>query len=95
MCDSAGIGTTGDIWDRTIAVVEGDRPDIKQALDEDTGKGLKEYAKQLERWDKAVGHQAILMKRLNNQEQITALERMISKAKDSCSSEWWTRGFGE
>jgi hypothetical protein len=81
MCDAAGIDATGDVWDRTIAVVEGDRPDIKQALDEDSGPGLKEYVEQVERWDKAVGHQAILMKRLNYKQQIAVLEKKIKEAK--------------
>lgn len=93
MCDTAGIDATGDIWYRTIAIVEGDRPDIKEALDQDTGNGLAEYTKQVERWDKAVGHQAILMKRLNYKQQIAALEKKIkdvkaAAAEDTRDSEW-------
>jgi hypothetical protein len=81
MCDTARIDATGDIGARTIAIVEGDRPDIKHALDEDTWKGLTQYTKQVERWDKAVGHQAILMKRLNYKQQIAALEKKTKEAK--------------
>jgi hypothetical protein len=93
MCDTAGIEFASDVWHRTIALVEGDRPDIERTLEEDTGKGLTEYMKQVERWDKAVGHQAILMKRLNYKQQIAALEKKIKEAKaaaaeDARDGEW-------
>jgi uncharacterized protein YukE len=99
MCETAGISATGDIWDRTIAIVEGDRPDIKQALDKETGKGLKEYTEQVERWDKAVGHQAILMKRLNYKQQIAELEKKFKEAKskaaeDGRDGDWDRNGVG-
>ena len=81
MCDTVGIGTASEVWESTVGIVERDRPDIKAALDKDTGKGLKEYTEGLERWDKAVGHHAILMKRMNYQEQIAALEKKIKDAK--------------
>jgi hypothetical protein len=95
ICDAAGIDATGDVWDKTIAVVEGDRPDIRQALDEDSGKGLKEYAEQVERWDKAVGHQAILMKRLNYKQQIATLEKKIKKAKITAAEDVWDGDWRE
>ena len=81
MCETAGIGPAGEVWERTIGIVERDRPNIKAALDEDTGMGLKEYTEGLERWDKAVGHHAIFMKRMNYQEQIATLEKKIKEAK--------------
>lgn len=97
MCDAASIDATGDVWDRTIAVVEGERPDIKQALEEASGKGLNEYVEQVERWDKAVGHQAILMKRLNYKQQIAVLEKKIKDAKiaaaeDDRDGDWRENG---
>jgi hypothetical protein len=81
LCEAAGIVATPDVWDKISAVVHGERPDIKAALAEDTGNGLKEYMDQLERWDKAVGHHAIVMKRLNYKQQITVLEKKINEAK--------------
>ena len=79
-CDTAGIIATHENWKQTAAVVEDHRPDIRRALDEDTGKGLKEYKVELECWDKAVGHHAILMKRLHCQQQIAAVEKRIKEA---------------
>ena len=81
MCEAAGIVATPDVWDKINTVVHGERPDIKAALAEDAGNGLKEYMDQLERWDKAVGHHAIVMKRLNYKQQITVLEKKINEAK--------------
>jgi hypothetical protein len=81
MCEAAGIVVTPDVWDKISIVVHGERPDIKAALAEDTGNGLKEYMDQLERWDKAVGHHAIVMKLLNYKQQITVLEKKINEAK--------------
>jgi hypothetical protein len=81
MCEAAGIVATPDVWDKISAVVHGERPDIKAALAEDAGNGLKEYMDQLERWDKAVGHHAIVMKRLNYRQQITVLEKKFNEAK--------------
>ena len=87
MCDTVGIGAVGEVWESTVGIVERDRPDIKAALDEDTGKGLTEYTEGLERWDKAVGHHAILMKRMSYQEQIAALEKKIKDAKKAAAEE--------
>lgn len=81
MCEAAGIVATPDVWDKISTVVHGERPDIKAALAEDTGNGLKGYMDQLERWDKAVGHHAIVMKRLNYKQQITVLEKRVNEAK--------------
>jgi hypothetical protein len=81
MCETAGIVATPDVWDKISAVVHGERPDIKVALAEDTGNGLNEYMDQLERWDKAVGHHAIVMKRLNYKQQIAVLEKKVNEAK--------------
>jgi hypothetical protein len=93
MCDTAGIEFANDVWDRTTALVDGDQPDIERTLKKDTGKGLTEYMKQVERWDKAVGHQAILMKRLNYKQQIAVLEKKIKEAiaaaaKEARYTEW-------
>jgi hypothetical protein len=81
LCEAAGIVATPDVWDKISAVVHGERPDIKAALAEDTGNGLKEYMDQLERWDKAVGHHAIVMKRLNYKQQIIVLEKKVNEAR--------------
>ena len=91
LCEAAGIVATPDVWDKISAVVHGERPDIKVALAGDTGNGLKEYMDQLERWDKAVGHHAIVMKRLNYKQQITVLEKKVNEAKVTAAGKAMSR----
>jgi len=91
LCEAAGIVATPDIWDKISAVVHGERPDIKAALADDTGNRLKEYMDQLERWDKAVGHHAIVMKRLNYKQQIIVLEKKVNEAKVTAAGEAMSR----
>ncbi len=55
---------------------------------------LKYFTAQLEKWDKAVGHKAILMKRMFYKQQIAELENKIEKMRlaDAASAE---RDLGE
>lgn len=91
LCEAAGIVATPDVWDKISTVVHGERPDIKAVLAEDTGNGLKEYMDQLGRWDKAVGHHAIVMKRLNYKQQITVLEKKVNEAKVTAAGKAMSR----
>ena len=43
--------------------------------------GLKHFTAQLDKWDKAIGHKAILMKRMLYKQQIAELEKKVEQTK--------------
>lgn len=81
MCRTAEIALSSSAYTSVNWIVENDRPDIKRALKEDTAVSLNEFTDQVEQWDKAVGHQAILIKLMLYKDQVGELQKKIQKVK--------------
>jgi hypothetical protein len=85
MLQTAGLTSPGsgdtDLWKSINTTVDSARPDIKRALRNDPENGLETYASQIDKWDKAVGQRAILMKAMLWADQVKAVERKIFDVK--------------
>jgi len=77
--DAAGIQISEQAWKNTNAIVEEQRPSLKDFLASAEEKDLQRFQEQIVAWDQAVGHKTILMKRLLYKQQVHEVEKTITE----------------
>jgi hypothetical protein len=72
MTTQAGIQVAGNVWDRLSNIVQYP-PDFDEYAQNEPGD-IEKYAKDMKAWDKAIGHQVIIKKRIVYREAIEKLQ---------------------
>ncbi len=75
MTTQAGIQVEDNVWDRLSNIVQYP-PDFEAFAQ--TGQDVSKYAKEMKAWDRAIGHQVIIKKRIIYKEAIEKLQAKLA-----------------